>query len=162
MGQLVPQELEFADTAPLRAEGRTLVEGTAAEVWAVLLDYERWPVWFAGVKQCRATSDPATGVGSTREVVLTGGATVEERFIGWEEGGLWSFTATAMKPALFRSLVERVTIEDLGPRRTQVTYRMAVDPSPALKLLAPALKPVLTRNLTKAMASLAHQVTARR
>lgn len=162
MGQLIPQELDFADTAPLRAEGRTLVEGTPAEVWAVLLEYEAWPEWFAGIKTCRSTSDPSTGVGSTREVLLTGGASVQERFIGWEEGKLWSFTATDMKPALFRSLVERVTIEDLGPRRTQVTYRMAIDPSPALKLLAPALKPLLNRSLAKAMSSLAHQVAARR
>ena len=162
MGQLIPQEIGYADTAPVQAEGRALVEGTPAEVWAVLLDYERWPKWFMGLKRCRATSDPAIGLGSSREVVLSGGATFQERFIGWEEEVLWSFTALEMKPALFRSLVERVTIENLGPRRTQVTYRMALDLKPALKLLVPVMKPALNRNLNKAMASLAREVATRR
>ncbi|QXC59589.1 SRPBCC family protein [Aquihabitans sp. G128] len=162
MATMTPQEIGFADTAPVRAEGSAMIAASPAEIWAVLLDYEAWPTWFLGVKSCRATSDPATGVGSTRQVVLHGGSTFQERFIAWEEERLWSFTATEMKPPGFRALVERVTIEDLGPRRTKVTYRMAFDPTLPLKPLGPVLQRVLSRTLTKAMKSLASEVAGRR
>lgn len=162
MAKLVPQKIEFADTAPVRAEGTALVDGAPAEVWAVLLDYESWPTWFAGVKRCRATSDPVTGVGSTREVVLVGGSRIQERFVAWEEDVLWSFTATEMTPAPFRSLVERVTIAGAGPGRTRVTYRMAFEPKAALRPVAPLLAKAQGRNLTKAMERLAAEVVERR
>ena len=162
MSQLTPQEIQFADTASIRAEGTALVVGTPGEVWAVLVDHESWPMWFAGVKSCRATSDPARGVGSTREVVLVGGSRFRERFIAWEEGALWSFTATEMTPAVVRSLVERVTIAEFSPGRTQVIYRMAFDPKPFLRPVAPLLAKVVSRNLTKAMDRLAGEVVARR
>lgn len=161
MAKLTPQQIEFAETAPFRAEGTALVMGSPTEVWAVLADNGSWPSWFAGVKSCRATSDPGTGVGSTREVVLAGGSRFQERFIAWEEDALWSFTATDMKPAAFRSLVERVTIVESGPGRTRITYRMAFEPKPALRPLAPLLAKVLSRNLTKAMERLGREVVGR-
>lgn len=162
VAQLVACEIDFADTAPVVAEGAAVVVGTPAEVWAVLVDHERWPAWFAGVKACRTTSEPATGIGSTRQVVLEGGARFEERFIAWDEGERWAFTATEMRPAAFRSLVERVTIAELAPRRTRVTYRMAFDPKPWLKPAAPVLAKAISANLAKAMRSLSGEVVKRR
>ncbi|CAN5494512.1 SRPBCC family protein [soil metagenome] len=162
MGRMAAQEIEFADTAPLRAEGSAMIAASPAEIWAVLLDYEAWPTWFAGVRSCRATSDPATGVGSTRTVSIGGGSTFDERFIAWDEGRLWAFTGIEMKPLAIRSLVERVTIEDLGPNRTRVTYRMAFDPKPAVKPMALLARPLISRNLAKAMRALAREVVSRR
>lgn len=162
MAKLTPQEIEFAETAPFRAEGTALVGGSPTEVWAVLADHESWPTWFAGVRACRATSEAGTGVGSTREVILVGGSKFQDRFIAWDEGSLWSFTATEMKPAAFRSLVERVTIVESGPGRTRITYRMAFDPKPAFRPLAPLLVKVLGRNLTKALEHLGREVVERR
>lgn len=162
MGRMAAQEIEFAETAPVQAEGSAMLAASPAEVWAVLLDYEAWPTWFSGVRSCRATSEPATGVGSTRVVSLGGGATVEERFIAWDEGERWAFTGIEMKPRALRSLVERVTIEDLGPNRTRVTYRMAFDPAPAIKPLALLARPLISRTLAKAMRALAREVAARR
>lgn len=162
MATLIPQGPAFAETAPVRAEGAAVVAATPAEVWAVLLDYPAWPRWFRGVRSCRPTSDPATGVGSTREVVLVGGTRFQERFILWEEAAVWAFTATEMKPGGFRSLVERVTIEARGPSWTQVTYRMALDPSTLLRPVAPLLARAIGRNLTKAMEALGREAQDRR
>ncbi|MEZ5177187.1 MAG: SRPBCC family protein [Acidimicrobiales bacterium] len=163
MANLLPREVDFAETAPVRIEGSATLAATPAEVWAVLLDYDAWPRWFRGVHSCHATSDPPTGVGSTRRVGLAKGrSTVDERFVAWEDERLWAFTATAMSPALFRSLVERATIEPGADGRTTVTYRMAFDPKPALRPALPLLRSGVRRNLEAAMVELGREVQRRR
>lgn len=162
MATLVTQDIHFAETALVRAEGTATVAATPAEIWAVLVDCERWPRWFFGVRSCEATSDPAGGVGSTRRVQLTGGARFEERFIAWEPGALWAFTAESMAPPVFRSLVERVTITEVAPGRTSVTYRVAFDPVGWLRPTAPILRAGLRRTLTRAMGRLGDEAVDRR
>lgn len=164
MAAYTPQEVGFADTAPVRIEGTAIVEGTPAEAWAVLLDYPSWPRWFGGgVTRCEATSASATGVGSTRVVGLGPGGKVRflETFVAWDDEEVWAFTVSE-GPGLFRSLVERCTLEPLGPDRTRVTYRMAFDPKPAVKPLVPGLRKGIGRALTKGMQGLAAEVVARR
>lgn len=158
MAALVTRTIDFAETAPGRAEQTVVIDASTAEVWAAIIDNERWPEWFPNVKVCTSTSDPATGVGSTREVRLPGNAMVEERFIAWEDEALWAFTAETMKPTLFRSLVERVTLTEPTPGRTSVTYRMAFEPTTATRLVAPMVRFGLERNLAKALAGLADHV----
>lgn len=67
-----------------------------------------------------------------------------------------------MSPTLFRSLVERVTLNEPTPGRTSVTYRMAFEPTTAARLMAPIVRIGLERNLGKALANLADHVVARR
>ena len=63
MATLVPQPIEFADTAPITIERAAEVAGSRAEVWTVLCDHERWPEWFGpSLSSVRPTSDPAGGV----------------------------------------------------------------------------------------------------
>jgi uncharacterized protein YndB with AHSA1/START domain len=163
MASLQPREIEYAESAPVRIEGSATLDATPAEVWEVLLDYEAWPRWFRGLHTCRATSVPATGVGSTRTVTLAKGrAVVEERFIAWEDERLWAFTATAMTPAPFRSLVERVTLDGGDAGRTTVVYRMALAPKPVLRPVVPLLRAGVGRSLSAALVELGREVTRRR
>ena len=164
MATLTPQTIEFADTAPAQAEGSAVVVGTPAEVWAVLVDYPRWTEWFGGpVSKVRSTSDPVTGVGSTREVTLGRGKGLRfaERFIAWEPDALWAFTAYEA-PGGLEGLVERCTIEPISDTRTRVTYRMAFAPKPVVKPLVPLLRSRISKALTKGMEGLAREVVARR
>lgn len=163
MATLTPRPIEFADAAPVHAEGTAVVDGTPMEVWAVLTDNERWPEWFAGVTSCRTTSDPSIGLGSTREVLLGKGRPLRfvETFIAWDEGERWAFTATDA-PGVLAGLVERCLITPISPTRTRVTYRMAYDPRPALKPFLPVVRPAVSRALTKGMQGLARQVQAHR
>jgi carbon monoxide dehydrogenase subunit G len=153
MGTMEPKDLDFAETAPVIAERAAVISGTPAQVWAAILDYPGWADWFPGVKRCRSTSDPATGVGSTRSVGLGAKVVVDERFIGWEEPTLWAFTALSGPPG-FASLVERVRLREVDGARTEVTYRMAIGPRPALVPLFKALRPVIEKNLAKALSNL--------
>src|SRR5690606_37301528 len=112
-----PETLDYADRAPVVIERVGVIDGTSAEVWAVLADHPRWPNWFPAVKAAEATSDPPRGVGSTRRVTIPAGITVDERFIAWDEPapdhgrddppGVWAFTGTG-GPPVWERLVERV------------------------------------------------------
>lgn len=163
MAALVTRTIDFAETAPRHAEQTVVIDARPAEVWAAIIDNERWPEWFPNVRGCTSTSDPATGIGSTREVRLAGKVVIEERFIAWEEEALWAFTVETMTgPSLFRSLVERVTLQSPTPGRTSVTYRMAFAPTTAAGPVAPIVRILLQRNLRKALDGLADHVVARR
>ena len=161
MATLQPQELEFAETAPFIAEGLHVAAGTPAEVWEVLLDYPAWPRWFNGVKTCESTSDPATGVGSTRTVALQGGGRVDERFIAWEDERLWAFTGVAA-PRLLDALVERVTLRPVDEDRTEVTYRMAARWWGPFALLGKGIRGKVEQNLTASLRNLDAELAARR
>ena len=67
-----------------------------------------------------------------------------------------------MTPSLFRSLVERCTLEPVDDTRTTVTYRMALDPKPILRPALPLLRAGIGRNLTAAMQELGREVQRRR
>ncbi|MGB3055606.1 MAG: SRPBCC family protein [Acidimicrobiales bacterium] len=149
------RDLSFVDSAPVRIEAAVTVIATRAQVWAVLADHRGWPNWFGpSLTSCEPTSETEQGVGSTRRVTLRGGTTVDERFIAWDEPEVWSFTGTAMKPALFRELVERVVLAPIGDDRTRVTYTMALTPAPALRPFVPLLKAGVSRSLRGALEEL--------
>ena len=161
MATLQPQELDFAETAPFIAEAPVVVSGTPAEVWAVLLDYPAWPRWFKGVKTCEPTSDPATGVGSTRTVTLQAGGRVDERFIAWEDEQLWAFTGLTA-PGLLSALVERVTLRPVDAGRTEVTYRMAARWRGPFAVLGKGLRGSVEKNLAASLRNIDAEVAARR
>jgi uncharacterized protein YndB with AHSA1/START domain len=159
--RFVPQGIEFADTAPIIIESTEQVAATRAEVWAVICDHERWPEWFGSLSAVRSTSTPSTGVGSTREVKLNGGLTFQEEFIAWDEPERWAFTGIE-GPAPFKSLVERITLTEIDPQCTEVTYRMAIEPRRGFGLLVKAARGGVARNLKQALGHLGGAVAVRR
>jgi len=162
VGRYVEQDLDWADQAPIVVEAAATLAGTAQEVWDAIVDYPRWAAWFPQIAACRATSEPPTGLGSTRDVRLKGGGgTIAERFIGWEEPHVWAFTATS-GPPVFTSIVERVTIEALADGRASVTYRMALAPRRALRPVLRLARGRLASVLATALANLDDEVARRR
>jgi carbon monoxide dehydrogenase subunit G len=161
MATVAPQDLAYAEHAPVIVEQRAIVAGTPEEVWAVLLDYPGWTRWFPKVLTCQATSDPATGVGSTRVVTLPGKAEVVERFIAWDEPKVWAFTATEVPP-VFAALVERVTIEPVDDVHSEVAYRMAIGPKPVLAPLFKLVRRQFASNLATALRNLDGELARRR
>ncbi|WP_421121931.1 SRPBCC family protein [Aquihabitans daechungensis] len=161
MATYIPQDLAFAETAPIIIESTAVVAATRSEVWAVICDHERWPEWFGSLTSVRSISTPASGVGSTREVKLSGGFTFQEEFIAWDEPELWAFTGTS-GPGPFRSLVERVTLVELDPGRTEVTYRMAIEPRRGFGPVLKVARGGIAKNLAKALRQLDGATAARR
>lgn len=156
------QDLAWSEHAPLVVERRAIVHGTPQEVWDAILDYPGWTRWFPRVATCQATSDPPTGLGSTRDVTLKGGGgAISERFIEWDEPHLWAFTGTA-GPPVFSSIVERIAIEPLGDDRATVSYRMALAPRGPLRWVFGLAKGQLGGVLERALANLDDEVARRR
>lgn len=153
------RDLSFLDTAPIRIDASAVIDAPRQAVWDVVVDHRGWPSWFGpSLLRCEPTSTPEEGVGSTRVVGLRGGAEVHERFIAWDEPELWAFTATAMKPAAFTSLVECIRIDPLGPDHCRVGYTMALHPSGWMRPMAPLLRIGVRRTLQGALAGLAGRV----
>lgn len=156
------RELAFIESAPVRIEATAVIDAPREAVWPVLADHRGWTSWFGpSLVRCEPTSATETGVGSARVVGLRGGAEVHERFIAWDEPELWAFTGTAMKPAAFTSLVERIVLDPLGAEHCRVTYTMALTPQPWLRPVVPLLRGGVRRSLEGALAGLSRTVAAR-
>jgi len=155
-----PQGPEFADRAPVRIEREVVADVSPAAVWAVLVDHRGWPDWWGEpLIRCEPTSDPESGVGSTRRVVLKPNVVFDERFITWEPESTWAFTVVD-GPRGLRSVVERCTLHEEVPGRTRITYRMALTPSPVLRPLMPVLRRPVGRSLQTALGKLADAARA--
>lgn len=161
MATYTPQGIDFADRAPVVAQSVGVIAGTREEVWAALCDHERWTDWMPNLKSCRATSTPASGVGSTRVVTLAGGLAFTEEFIAWDEPERWAFTGVS-GPPMFEKLVERVTLVELGPELTEITYRMAIGPRRGFATLVKLARPRIEKSLKVALRNLNQSVAARR
>jgi Polyketide cyclase / dehydrase and lipid transport. len=133
-------------------------------VFEVLKDNRRGSDWLGnGVTSVEPTSDPEHGVGSTRTVTfLHGLGKLEERFIGWEEPTLWSFTATSFRPGIFSRFVERVRIEPLNDGSCHIVYRLALDFRLLARPLAPIVVGVLSRAIRPTLARMSQAAVERR
>lgn len=156
---LVTRPISWIDQAPLAVRGTGTTSASPREVFAVLADHERWPEWFGNVRKVEVLG-PATGVGARRRVTVPR-LVVEEEFIVWDEGERWAFTATAARPALFRSLVEDCVLTARADGGTDLTYTMYFQPT---ALAAPLMRlgaRLLTKTIDSAMRGLAARAEGR-
>jgi len=139
MPALTPRETDFVADAPFRLCNEVTLTATPEEAWAVLTDNERWPEWYVPAKECRTTSDVATGVGATRwaHVDLF---KVNERIVAWEEPTRWSFTILDANLPGFESVVEDFALSAVGEDRTHVTYTFGCELKAWMRPLTPILK----------------------
>jgi uncharacterized protein YndB with AHSA1/START domain len=157
MPKLTPREVDFAETAPIKITTNVTVNGTPDEVWAVLIDNERWPEWFAAAKACRSTSDKPHGLGSTRWIHVDL-FKVNERFIAWDPPRRWAFTILDVNLPGVISVVERALIEPTSDGQTTVSYTMASEVAPYLRPLVPLLRWRLSGMFAKGLAGIERQV----
>ena len=131
-----PQSVGFADSAPVSTSVSLRVPASADAVFAVLADHRGWPDWVrSGVTAVEPTSVPETGVGATRTVTFRVGATIEERFVAWDEPTAWAFTGTAASPGVFTKLVERFELRPDGDH-CEVTYTFGAELAAPLRPFA--------------------------
>jgi uncharacterized protein YndB with AHSA1/START domain len=159
MQPLVTRPISWVDQAPVAARGTGTTSAPPSEVFAVLADHERWPEWFGNVMEVEVLG-PATGVGARRRVTVPG-LVVDEEFIVWDEGERWAFTATAARPALFRSLVEDCVLTARPDGGTDLSYTMYFEPKPLVAPLMRLGSGLLDRTIDAAMRGLAARAEGR-
>jgi uncharacterized protein YndB with AHSA1/START domain len=130
-------------SAPHVYRYRTQYPASPERVWESLVSDESLAAWGPSVKSVTWLSPRPFGVGTTREVVLTGGAPrVRERFIRWEEGRRYSFAVYEASVPVFRHFVEDYLVEADGDH-TLFTWTVAIEPKSTFALPMKVLSPVL-------------------
>ena len=135
---LVPSALD--DVPAMRHHLRTerVVDAPAERVFAVLAGGEGQHRWAPGYRGTRWYGGSARGVGTVRDVHLLW-ITVRERFLAWEPGARFAFSADAMSVPLARRLVEDIAFTPLGPQRCRMTWEVHLTPAPVLGPAGPRL-----------------------
>jgi Polyketide cyclase / dehydrase and lipid transport len=141
---LEPSDAGILVSAPHVYRYRMEYAATPARVWESLASDDSLAAWGSSIKQLKWLSPRPFGIGTTREVVLAGGAArVRERFIRWDEGSGYAFAVYEASVPLFRHFVEDYVVEADGDN-TVFTWTIAIEPKRTFalpfKLLSPALK----------------------
>jgi polyketide cyclase/dehydrase/lipid transport protein len=134
---------EFLTSAPHVFTYQKRFAAPPQAVWAQLTSDESIAAWGPAVKQLTWTSPRPFGVGTTRDVVAPGGATMRERFFRWEDGSRKSFAVYESSIPAFNRFAEDYLVEPDG-NETLFTWTLAIEPKRAValpvKLLAPVIK----------------------
>ncbi len=136
-------DASFLADAPHVFRYQKRFDASPEQVWASLTSDESLAAWGPSIKRVTWTSPRPFGVGTTRDVVAPGGATLRERYFRWEEGHRHSFCVYESSLPLFRRFAEDYVVEADGAG-TRFTWTVALAARSALagpfRLLAPAVK----------------------
>ncbi|MGD9482545.1 SRPBCC family protein [Streptomyces sp. TRM70308] len=146
MRQLVDVPLEFVDLAPLRLRyGATLAAGPEAVYGALAEDVEHWPRWFAQVAAAR----PARR-GTGRDITLRGGPRFEETYLAGEPAVRFAYRVDRTTVPGLRALVEDWRLAPAPSGGTRLSWTVAADGEPALRLLLRLARPGLGHSFRRA------------
>lgn len=155
---IVPRPIEWTAESPVRISGHHASAADPDAVFAVLADHAGWPEWFGSVRKVEVIGS-GVGIGAQRRVHAAG-MVIEEEFIAWDPGNRWAFTATGLRPAFTRSLLEDCQLAATAGG-TDITYTMHLDPGPGLRPVVAAAAPLIRHQLTKALVNLAARASSR-
>jgi uncharacterized protein YndB with AHSA1/START domain len=121
----------------------------AADVWAVLADFESISTWAANVDHSCLLTDQADDVGAVRRI-QSGRVTVRETVMTWQPEQELSYSIAGLPPVV-RSVTNTWTLDGTG-ERTEVTLTTEISPGPR-----PPQR-VVARVLSRAMAKASDQM----
>ncbi|SEH71048.1 Carbon monoxide dehydrogenase subunit G [Mycolicibacterium rutilum] len=140
---LEPADADFLASAPHVFRYEKRYAATPEQVWESLTSDESLAAWGPSLKSVTWTSPRPFGVGTTRDVVAPGGATMRERYFRWDDGRNHSFYVYESTLPVFKRFAEDYIVEPDGDH-TRFTWVVAIEPKNPLalpvKVLAPLLK----------------------
>lgn len=140
---LASADADFLSSAPHVFRYEKRYAATPERVWESLTSDESIAAWGPSIRKVTWTSPRPFGVGTTRDVVAPGGATMRERYFRWDEGHRHSFFVYESTLPLFTRFAEDYLVEPDG-EATRFTWVLAPEPKKAMtlpvKVLAPLLK----------------------
>jgi hypothetical protein len=145
--------LDFLRAAPLRLEFRSEVSAPVKHVFdAISGDPAGWKDWFPGLSGGHYEGPPPHGVGSIREIRMSG-SRYRETILAWDEPARWAFRVDACTVPIATALVENWSVEDLGDRSV-VCWTFAIDPTLGFRLGRPLARPFMEWLFRRAMRNL--------
>ncbi|MER5437139.1 SRPBCC family protein [Streptomyces sp. NPDC002790] len=128
--RLLPVELDFVDSAPLRLVFAREVSASPDAVYRALAeDVVGWPEWFSAVTLAR----PLDG-GARREVRLKGGTRFLETIVAAEPGEVYAYRVDETNVPGLRAMVEEWRIEGVPGGGSRVRWTFAVDAGGAVRV----------------------------
>ncbi len=132
---LVPTGLDEVPELTHHLRSDRTVAAPADRVFEILATGERQDRWADGFRAVHWHGSRPHGVGSLRDVRLRW-ITVRERFLAWEPGARFAFSADAMSLPLARRMVEDITLTPLDDDRCRLTWQVHLTPAAPLTPLA--------------------------
>lgn len=153
MRQLPPAELDWIARAPQVVTLTAHFSAPPAKVFAAFADADAWPRWFPLMTTATYRDPAGGGLGRERDVHLRTLGTFRERFIAWDAGERFAFTAVATSSPMLKKFAEdyRLTADGDG---TRFDWTMGAELRSVAKVGAPVLRLIMRRLLTRAARNL--------
>jgi carbon monoxide dehydrogenase subunit G len=104
-----------------------VIAADRARVMGVIADFESYPQWATGVKQCTVVLDGSEGRAEQVRFVLDASPIKDEYVLAYVWDGDESVTWTLAEGHMVKAMDGAYLLVDLGDGTTRVTYRLAVD-----------------------------------
>jgi hypothetical protein len=154
MLQCQPVDLDFIEHAPLKFINSAELDLSADEVFAILADVDSWPVWFGGMTNVTWLTPAPYGVGSQRQVTLSGLIKVSETFLVWVPGKRFCFRFEQQNALLAKAAIEDIQLEVLANKRCKITYSVYMALPTPISFMGFALKPILNSTFKRGVKGL--------
>jgi uncharacterized protein YndB with AHSA1/START domain len=139
---LEPCDESFFETAPFVYRYPVALPVPPDQVWSSLTSDRSMADWGLPLRKLEWTSPRPFGIGTTREVAVSGNLfAFQEYFFRWEEGHRFSFYATAVNRRLLRRFAEDYLVED-APSGSRFTWTIAYEPTARSSALVRLTGPV--------------------
>lgn len=148
-----PCELSYADTARRLFTYDVRIEAPPQAVFELVSQPHLLPRWMPEFKGSSFLTNTPHGVGSLREVKLTG-VSVRERILAWEPGQRFSFTMEQISLPLVSRMMEDYRVFAI-PTGTRLRWSIAYHPHTWVRMLEKNVAPRFARIFEGAAARLA-------
>lgn len=140
---------------------RQPVPASSAATFRCLEDGDAWPVWLEPVSKVTWTSPKPFGVGTTRDIEITGGV-VTERFYLWEDGEVMGFHFESGPLPVFDAFAEEWRVIATGDDSCELEWRYGIDLAGPLRYLSRFVGGRFAKDGQKSLAQFADFMLANR
>lgn len=122
-----PSDLTFPASALTHIRFDFDVKVSTERLFEILSTGEQQTIWAEGYVRTLWHTPPPHGVGTVRDIVLKS-LSVQERFLCWDYGKRFAFSADALTLPLARQLMEDIQFEALSPTRSRLVWNVYYTP----------------------------------
>ncbi|MFX0578237.1 SRPBCC family protein [Nocardia nepalensis] len=132
MYALRPSYLDDVPSMRHHLHSQRIVAASAQRTFDILATGEGQRGWAEGYRATTWYGTAPYGAATVRDIHLRW-ITVRERFLAWEPGLRFAFSADAMSIPLARRMIEDITLEPIDTDHCRLVWQVHLDPAAALR-----------------------------